>query len=406
MDSLITAAGRLLASGDLLGALNRVALREDAPALALKGIAMAQLGDFARAKALLKTAARAFSPREAMARARCIVAEAEIALVSRDLNWPPERLAAARVVLESHGDWLNAAHARHLEARRLLLIGRLNEAESLLAGYDPTLFPPSSRATYELLVAGIAIRRVQTSPARSALVRAEKAARAAAIPGLLAEVENASVILKAPAASLIASGDERVLLLEDVEALYASETLVADACQYSIRDANAVLSLTTRPILFILVRALCESWPADVSREVLVARAFRGKNVDESHRARLRVEMGRLRSEIRAFADVKATQRGFVIAPRRAHEVVVLAPPMGEQHGAVLAFLSDGEAWSSSALAIALGVSQRTVLRSLNELSSAGKVRSFGGGPARRWTTAFMLGFPSTLSLPGSLPTD
>jgi hypothetical protein len=125
MDSLITAAARALVAGDLLGVLKRVGLRGDAPALALRGIAMAQLGDFVRAKALLQNAARAFGPREAVARARCVVAEAEIALVSRDPGWPPKALDAARATLEKYGDWLNAAHARHLEVRRLLLIGRL-----------------------------------------------------------------------------------------------------------------------------------------------------------------------------------------------------------------------------------------------------------------------------------------
>jgi hypothetical protein len=172
MDSLITAAARALAAGDLLGVLKRVGLRGDAPALALRGIAMAQLGDFVRAKALLQNAARAFGPREAVARARCVVAEAEIALVSRDLGWPPKALDAARATLEKYGDWLNAAHARHLEVRRLLLIGRLDEAERALAGLDPVPFPSASRAAHELVVAGIAMRRVRAKVARAALARA------------------------------------------------------------------------------------------------------------------------------------------------------------------------------------------------------------------------------------------
>src|SRR6201993_3237923 len=188
MDSLIAAAARALAVGDPLGALKRVALRHDAPALALRGIAMAQLGDFVRAKALLKSAARAFGPKEAVARARCIVAEAEIALVSRDLSWPAKTLDAARATLEAHGDRLNAAHARHLEVRRLLLIGRLDEAERKLAELDPAPFPPSSRAAHELVVAGIAMRRLRTQVARAALARAARAACHAGIPALTAEV--------------------------------------------------------------------------------------------------------------------------------------------------------------------------------------------------------------------------
>jgi hypothetical protein len=168
MDSLITAAARALAAGDPLGALKRVALRDDAPALALRGLAMAQLGDLDRAKVLLKNAARAFGPKEAVARARCIVAEAEIALVSRDLGWPAKALDAARATLEAHGDRLNAAHARYLEVRRLLLIGRLDEAERRLAELDPSPFPAALKAAHELVVAGIAMRRLRTATARAA----------------------------------------------------------------------------------------------------------------------------------------------------------------------------------------------------------------------------------------------
>lgn len=403
MDSLITAAARALATGDPLGALKRVALREDAPALALRGIAMAQLGDLVRAKALLKSAARAFGPREAVARARCVVAEAEIALVSRDLGWPAKALDAARATLEKHGDHVNAAHARNLEARRLLLIGRLDEAEGRLAGFDPTTLPPGSRAAHELVIAGIAIRRLRTKAARAALGRAEHAARQADIPALTAEVEGASLVMNTPAARLIARGVERPLLLEEVEAQLASGALVVDACRNVVRDAGMIVSLATRPVLFALARTLGEAWPADVPRSTLVARAFGGKHADESHRARLRVEVGRLRVELRSLADVSATKRGFALKPRRPHDVVVLAPPADEPHAAVLAFLADGESWSSSALAIALGASSRTVQRSLEQLAAAGKVQSFGRGRARRWMTPPVPGFPTILLLPGSL---
>jgi hypothetical protein len=404
MDSLITAAAHALAAGDPLGALKRVALRDDAPALALRGIAMAQLGDLVRAKALLRSAARAFGPREAVARARCIVAEAEIALASRDLTWPVKALDAARATLEAHGDRVNAAHARYLEVRRLLLIGRLDEAERTLAGLDPAPLPPASRAAHELVVAGIAMRRLRTKAARAALDRAGRAARDAAIPALTAEVESASLVLNTPAARLIARGEQRPLLLEDVEALLASRALVVDACRYAVRDAGSVISLATRPVLFALARALGEAWPNDVSRDTLVALAFRGKLADESHRARLRVEVGRLRAALRTLAGVSATSRGFVLVPRGAREVVVLARPVEEQHAAVLAFLADGESWSSSALALALGASQRTVQRALDELAAAGKAQSFGRGRARRWMTPPVGGFTTTLLLPAPLP--
>ncbi|HMK81925.1 MAG TPA: helix-turn-helix domain-containing protein, partial [Xanthobacteraceae bacterium] len=352
MDSLITAAARALAVGDPLGALNRVALRDDPPALALRGIAMAQLGDLDRAKALLRRAARAFGPKEAVARARCIVAQAEIALASRDLGFAAKTLDAARATLEAHGDPLNAAHARYLEARRLLLIGRLDAAERALAALDAAPFPPALQAAHALTAAGIALRRLDTKTARAALTRAARAARNADIPALTAEVESAARMLTTPAARLIERGAERLLLLEEVEALRSSKALVIDACRHLVRDGNTVISLARRPVLFALARALAEAWPNDVRRASLIARAFRGKEADESHRARLRVEIGRLRRILRELAEISATPDGFALAPRRAHAVTVLARPLEEPHAAVLALLADGESWSSSALAL------------------------------------------------------
>jgi hypothetical protein len=341
-----------------------------------------------------------------VARARCVVAEAEIALVSRDLGWPAKALEAARATLEDHGDDVNAAHARYLEVRRLLLIGRLDEAERRLAELDPAPLPPALRAAHELVVAGIAMRRLRTKAARAALARAERAARHARIPALTAEVENASLALNTPAARLIAHGEERPLLLEEVEALLASGALVVDACRHAVRDESRVVSLARRPVLFVLARALGEAWPADVPRGMLVARAFRAKLADASHRARLRVEVGRLRRLLRTLAGVSATKRGFALAPHRAGEVVVLTRPVEEEHAAVLALLADGEAWSSSAMALALGASPRTVQRALGSLAAAGKVQSFGRGRARRWMTPPLPGFTTTLLLPAPLPSD
>ena len=406
MDSMITAAARALAAGDALGALNRVALRDDPPALALRGIAMAQLGDLARAKALLRRAARAFGPNEPVARARCVVAEAEIALVSRDLGGPAKALDSARATLDAHGDRLNAAYARYLEVRRLLLMGRLDDAEAALTRVDPTPFPPAWRTGHELVVAGIAIRRLQISAARAALARAERAARAARIPALTAEVEAAYHVLHAPAARLIQSGGERVLRLEEIERLLASNACVVDACRHVVRHAGTVVSLATRPVLFALARALGEAWPGDVSRDTLVARAFGSTRADESYRARLRVEVGRLRRLLRALAEVTATKHGFALTARRAREIVVLVPPVDDDHASVLAFLADGESWSSSALALALARSQRTVQRALDSLAAAGKVHAFGRGRARRWMTPPVPGFTTTLLLPASVPTD
>jgi hypothetical protein len=406
MDAPLTAAARALAAGDALGALKHVALRDDAPALALRGIALAQLGDLARAKILLRRAARAFGPEEAVARARCVVALAEIALVSRDLGSSARALVSARTTLAAHGDHRNAAHARGLEVRRLLLIGRLDEAERALAGLDPAPLPPASRAAHELLVAGIALRRLRTRAARAALAQAARAAREARIPALAAEVERAILVLSTPAARRIAVDGEQPLLLEEIEGLLASRKLVVDACRHVVRSGSDVVSLVRRPVLFALARALGEAWPQDASRDALVARAFGARKADESHRARLRVEIGRLRAVLRRLASVRATEHGFQLLPRRARQVVVLAPPVEGEHAAVLALLADGEAWSSSALALALATSQRSVQRALDALAATGKVQALGHGRARRWTTAPVVGFTTALLLPAPLSLD
>jgi tetratricopeptide (TPR) repeat protein len=406
MDSLITAAGRALAQGDVLGALKRVALRNDAPALALRGIAMAQLGDFERAKTLLERAARSFSPKEAVARARCVVAVAEIALVSRDLGWPAKTLETAREVLETHRDYVNSAHARLLQVRRLVLVGELDEAERLLDRLDPSPFSPVSRAAYELTAAAIAIRRVRATVAEEALARAKMAAQEARINALAAEIEVATLGLRAPAARLISRGSEQPLALAEVENLFASDVVIVDACHRMVRHKNVAISLSSRPVLFALVRALAEAWPSDAARSVLVAQAFRGRQANESYRARLRVEIGRLRGALRSVASIEATEDGFALVTRRQTNVAMLAQPFEGDNGALLALLSDGESWSSSALGLALGASQRTIQRGLDSLAEVGKVQSFGRGPARRWTAPPLPGITTTLLLPVSLPND
>jgi hypothetical protein len=403
MDPLITAAARSLASGDPLGALKRIALRDDAPALALRGIAMAQLGDFARSKELLRRAERAFGTKDVVARARCVVAEAEVAFAQRELSWSPKALDAARETLESHGDRMNAVHARHLQIRRLLLIGHIDEAERQLAALDVIPLSPALRTAHALAVAGIAMRRVRAREAQTALARAERAARAAGIPALTAEVEAAWRNLREPAARLVMSGEERPLLLEEVEAVLSSDALVVDACRLVVRQGKGIVSLAKRPVLFALARALGQAWPNDVSRDELIARAFASRFSDESHRARLRVELARLRSALRAFADVRATKRGFALEPKGQRNVVVLTFPIENEHATVLALLADGESWSSSALAIALGTSQRTVQRALDSLVTTGNVQALGRGRARRWITTPLPGFTTSLLLPSPL---
>ncbi len=404
MDSSITAAAQALAVGDALSALKRVALRDDPPALAMRGIAFAQLGDLERAKDLLKRGADAFGSRNPTAQARCIVAEAEIALVSRDLGWPVEKLDRARAVLALRGDRVNAAYADCLVARRLLLIGRLEQAGQVLSRINHALLPPAALAGYELAAAGIAIRRIHTEAARLSIARARKAAGEAGIASLAAEVDAVGRILEQPAARLIRRGGNRILLLDDVEALLSSDDFILDCCRSMVRSGGRAIGLGSRPVLLTLLRSLSESWPEEVSRDQLVKHAFHAREADESHRARLRVEMGRLRVALDGLAEVKATKHGFKLMVLAQVDVVLLLPPVELRHAEILALLADGEAWSSSAVALALEVSPRSIQRAFEELAAGGHVQPRGRGPARRWMMPPIPGFPTTLLLPGALP--
>jgi hypothetical protein len=410
MDSLIAASARALAAGDALGALKRVALRDDPPALALRGIAMAQLGEHTRARELLRRAARGFGAHEAVARARCVVAEAEVALAMRDLgrtSLSAHALLTAAATLEAHADHANALLARLVAARGLLLLGRVAEAEHSLNEVDTARLPPSGAAVAavaELTTAELALRALQMAPARAALARAQAAAQTARIPALLAEVADALALLQRPAARRLWAEGAQTLSLDDVAALRTTDALVADACLRGLRAGAAWLPLARRPVLWSLVRALAEAWPGDVPRDALIASAFRTRHPDDTHRARLRVEMGRLRALVRGLAQVAATPRGFVLQPLQGRAVVLLAPPVEGDDAALVALLSDGAAWSTSALALALGASQRTVQRALADLEAAGRVRSVGLARARRWLAPPLVEFTTILLLPTALP--
>jgi DNA-binding transcriptional ArsR family regulator len=404
MDSLVASAARALASGDPLGALKRVALRDDPPALALRGIAMAQLGDYERARKLLRRSARGFGARERLAQARCQVAEAEVALAARDLRGPVRALDAAARALDALGDRTNALHARLVGARRHLLVGELDAAEHALGTVDAAAAPPPLVARSELTRAELALRRVRAVEATAALGRAHAAASAAGIPALVAEVGRARHALSAPSARLIRGGVARAVRLDEVEALFASGDVVVDACRRAVRGPARTVPLAGRPVLFALVRALAEAWPADVPRDRLVERAFEARAANESHRARLRVELGRLRAALRPLARIEATRRGYALVPVAAPAVVVLAPPIDGPAGAILALLEGGESWSTSAIACALGSSQRTVQRALRQLEEAAAVRAVGRGRSRRWLAPALGGFAPTLLLPGALP--
>lgn len=399
MDSLITAAARLLKTGDPLGALKRVALRDDPPALALRGIAMAQLGELGTARELLRRAARTFGSTERMARARCVTAEAEVALAARDLRWPTHALDEARRTFDVAGDHDNALHAALLQIRRQLLLGRVVEAGEALAALDLGASSAMLTARGELVAFEIALRHIQAAPAKAAVARARLAADQAGIVPLCAEVERAERTLALPAARLITGGEVRPLVLAEVEMLLDSEHLIVDECRRAVRADGHEVRLARRPVLFTLLRLLAEAWPGEATREMLCERAFRARRINESHRARLRVELGRLRRELHAIAEVRATKAGFALLPRSG-DVLVLAPPIESADAAVMALMADGEAWSTSALALALDASQRTLQRSLADLEASGNVRAFGHGRARRWLAAPVSEFATMLLLP------
>ncbi|HUP07285.1 MAG TPA: helix-turn-helix domain-containing protein [Caldimonas sp.] len=405
MDSLVAAAGRALVAGDAIGALKRVALRDDPPALALRGIAMAQLGEHARARELLRRAARGFGHHEELSRARCVVAEAEVALAMRDLGGSPRTLGTAIAALDAHADGTNAQHARLIALRRLLLLGRLAEAAGSLREIDLANLPPSLAAMAELASAEVALRSLRTAAARASLARAHDAAARARVPALQAEVDEARTLLDRPAARRLNAGaEDEPLRLDQIEALIASGALVVDACRRGLRIGDTWLPLARRPVLFTLASALAEAWPGDVDRNALIARAFRTRRPDETHRARLRVEIGRLRTLASPFARIDATARGFALVPHAERRVVVLVPPIDGEQASVLALLADGAAWSTSALALALDSSQRTVQRALAELEAAGRVRSIGRARAQRWLAPPLAEFTTILLLPAALP--
>ncbi|MCE4553655.1 helix-turn-helix domain-containing protein [Pelomonas cellulosilytica] len=404
MDSLISAAARALAAGDALQALKHVALRDDPPALALRGIAMAQLGELARARELLRRAARGFGAHEALSHARCVVAEAEVALALRDVAAPPRTLEAARATLAAQGDRANALQATLIAARRALLLGRLGDASALLACAETTGRPPLPAAVAALARAELALRQLQVAEAEAALADATLAAQRSGIPALQAEAAQLSDVLTQPAARRLGRGEPRPLRLHDVAALLASGALVVDACRHRLCAGDLQLALARRPVLFTLLRVLAEAWPGDAGRDALIARAFRLRDTDDTHRARLRVEIGRLRALVAAFARIDATPTGFALRPQQEREVVVLVPPFDGDAGELMALLADGAAWSTSALALALGDSQRTVQRALAELEASGRVRAIGQARARRWLAPPLTGFTTILLLPAALP--
>jgi hypothetical protein len=360
---------------------------------------MAQLGEFAAARKLLSRAGRAFRGKDAGAQARCLAAEAEVLLESRDLGAARRGFERAIPLLESAGDHGNAWFCRLQLARRLVLLGRLRDAGVALSLLRRRGLPPPRHALAELLAADIAVRRMRPDDARVALDRALAAARASGIPALVADVRRALDDLEAPVGRLFERGAERLVTLRDVARVTASPDVLVDTCRRQIRQATTTVSLGRRPVLLAIAAALGESWPGDAAREALIRRAFGRLRPTESVRVRLRVEVGRLRRALAPIAEVNATAAGFVLAPRAGRAVRVLHPPTDGNAGLLLALLSGGEPWSTTSLAEALGTSRRTVQRALLDLETNGKVRGAGSGRARRWAAAGLPGFATSLLL-------
>jgi DNA-binding transcriptional ArsR family regulator len=411
MDADLEAAASCLARFDSLGALRLVGLRDDPEALALRGVALAQLGEDSTAHGLLRRAERAFLRSDPVMHARIVAARGEIALAARDLELAGRLLEAAEAALGA--DRTNRTYVRFLRVRRLLLLGRVDEARAL-AAIDIRGAPPRLRALVELLRADIAARRLRVLEADAAIARARMAARAAELPPLAEQVERLAAEVAAPVARIVRSGQVAPATLAEIASLERERGLVVDACRRELRLARVTVSLATRPVLFALAEALAEAAPGGQSRALLIERAFGARRTTESLRARLRVEIGRLRRTLEPFGPlaIESTTDGFAlrwtassggtVASARGEvspRVVVVLPPADGEASLLLALLRGGEAWSSSALASATGLGQRAVQRALAELKDAGKIDTHGAGRNRRWVARPPDGFATTLLL-------
>jgi len=404
MDSLLHAAARALAAGDALGALKRVALREDPSALAVRGIALARLGEFARARELLRRAARGFGPNEKVARARCVLARAEVLLATRELGASTAELQSAARTLAAHGDSYNASHAQLLLARRFLLIGRLDDAERALARLDVAQLAPTSRVVAELAKAELALRGLHIDEAEAALARADRASVAARVPELAHEVNEVRSMLERPAARRRGPHGYELLRVAELGELVESGALVLDTGRRLLRTRVASRSLLRRPVPFALLEALAAAWPGEVERDVLITGALGARRPNESHRVRLRVELGRLRALVLGLARIEPTRQGFALRTEGDRRLVVIDPPIDGQQALLLALLADGVPWSTSALALALDASQRTIQRALVELQAEGRVHAVGRARAQRWLAPPLSGITPILLLPALLP--
>lgn len=400
MESQIHAAARQLAQGDPLGALGRVALRQDPPALALRGTAMAQLGALETATALLRRAERGFGLGEELNRARCTLARLEVAIAQRDFGFRERDFMEAHATFVRHGDESNGHLAQLLTARHQLLIGKITRAERSLDPLDFDALPSALAGLGRLLQARVAIRRIAARKAERLVALAAQHAAQSGISALEREIEQTRRVLKAPAGRVLSETGGQSLLLSDVERLLELPGLLVDACRRQLTFQRQTIGLSKRPVLFALIERLASEPRLEASREQLVRYAFESKACNESHRARLRVEIGRLRALLRGVAGITATRAGYQLLPHRSAAVRLLLPPLTGPHADVLALLSDGQAWSTASIALALGKSQRSVQRACRALRSEAALVALGRGPYQRWLSASLQPIAPALLLP------
>ncbi|WP_236517164.1 helix-turn-helix domain-containing protein [Sandaracinus amylolyticus] len=382
-DALLEGA-RALARGDALRALGVAGRDESALGLTLRGIAYAQLGDLALAReALARATERAPDP-HTLARARA--AMVEVALAAGDPKRAADEAIACASALEQLGDRRNAAMQRLVLARAEVLRGRLNEARGVVEDVLSREQPADLRAVAWLARAEIAMRALAASESRDALEHARSALEIAPHELLSRALVSLERELSAPVARVVRGGVGSDADLFAIEALSGGEVLLVDACRRVVIGARLIVRLGRRPVLFALLAALARAWPDPIARDELASSAFEVRRVNPSHRARLRVEIGRLRKAMHGLAaEPIATKEGYVLSSQR--EVVVLSPPGDDDEGARIALvLGDGASWSARELATHTGLSIRTVQRALASLVESGRAVRSGRGARVRYT--------------------
>jgi hypothetical protein len=394
-------AARALAAGEPLVALGAVGRVESALGLTLRGIAYAQLGDLDLARTSLERGLAQAEDASTVARIRAALVE--VALGTGDPALAARGARTGADELDRLGDDRNAAMQRLVLARAEILLGHLDEARRAIDGVLRGALPPDVRAVAWLARAELGVRTVAASDARAALSRARRALARAPHPLLEREIAACDDELTRPVARLQRSGALREADLFEVERASGGALLLVDACRRLAVSAGITVSLARRPVPFALLLVLARAFPASVPRDELALRAFDVRRVNASHRARLRVEMGRLRKLLHGLgAAPVATADGYALTSAR--DVAVLLALSDDDAARVALLLGDGATWSAQRVAEHAGISKRTAQRALGALVARGVAVRFGRGRTVRYARA---GAPiaSRMLLLGLVPT-